>query len=163
MMEDVGAALGLVAGEFDIDIVLVALIGLLGIIIPIWMNRKANETQRKVDDLHAEVRTNHGKRAGEYIESIPEILEALQTADGRITTLENSNTAFMQEFVKARLAQEMNQSMFENFMLEARRQWREFTRRMDEHDASDKRAHDFLGVPDSVRIGAADDEDSPTG
>jgi hypothetical protein len=49
-----------------------AVIAALGVIISTWLaNRK---TRRGVTAVHDEVRTNHGKRAGEYLENVDALL-----------------------------------------------------------------------------------------
>lgn len=47
--------------------------------VPVWLsNRKTrNEVGARVAEVHEEVRTNHGKSAGEYIENIAGNQEAL--------------------------------------------------------------------------------------
>lgn len=60
--------------EFDPNALLVAVIGLGGI----WLT--ARSTRKKVEKVHAEVRTNHGKRQGQRIEEMDDTLSALRSA-----------------------------------------------------------------------------------
>lgn len=51
-----------------------ALITTLGAVAVALITRSNRKTRRAVEDVHAEVRTNNGKRAGEYIEDVPTVL-----------------------------------------------------------------------------------------
>ena len=64
--------------EFDPNTILVALIGLLGI----WLT--ARNTRKKVEQVHAEVRTNHGKRQGERIEEMGDAIVTISAAQKRM-------------------------------------------------------------------------------
>lgn len=79
--------------------IIVALIGLIGLIasvtIPVVMGRR---TQTKVDAVHAEVKTNHGLRAGEYMEMVAEVLAEARTHAAKVTQVEAMVTDLSQQW-----------------------------------------------------------------
>lgn len=55
--------------------IVVATLGALGLVVPAALNGwvQMSKLNRKVDDLHSAMNTNHGKRPGEYLEMVAEI------------------------------------------------------------------------------------------
>lgn len=74
--------------SIDATTVITAAISAVGLgvstIIPVVVTRRAAaRTAEKVDNVHAEVRTNHGMRAGEYLELLTSIQSEV-ASQGRV-------------------------------------------------------------------------------
>lgn len=70
--------------ELDPNVILVAFIGGLFGIWQVFANRK---TRDKIEQVHGEVRTNHGRRAGDYLEDISKVLNSQAVMTGRLDDL----------------------------------------------------------------------------
>lgn len=62
----------LAATNFDYDNVLVAIIGFAGVMLTAW--GAAHRVGKRVTEVHDEVKTNHGKRLGQYMEEVNDAL-----------------------------------------------------------------------------------------
>lgn len=66
-----------VLGTF-LGLVVVQICGLVAIYMQSRKNgQKTDEVGAKADGLHADIRTNHGKRPGEYLEAVAELATAM--------------------------------------------------------------------------------------
>ena len=74
----------LAVAEINPNLILVAVItGIFGV-LQVITSRK---TDRKIERVHGEVKTNHGRRAGEYLEDIPKVLNTQAVMTGRLDDL----------------------------------------------------------------------------
>lgn len=74
----------LAVAELNPTLILVAIItGIFGV-LQVVTSRK---TDRKIEQVHGEVKTNHGRRAGEYLEDIPKVLNTQAVMTGRLDDL----------------------------------------------------------------------------
>lgn len=48
-------------------------------------SKRSRSTEAKVDNLHADMATNHGRRPGEYLEMLPMVIDSQLRFDRRLT------------------------------------------------------------------------------
>ena len=75
----------LLADYFSLDGAIGALAIVIAAFIPVWWSTRS--ARRSVKSLHDEVRTNHGKKAYEYLEMVGEIKADMTAMHGQLDSV----------------------------------------------------------------------------